>query len=105
MVLGMRQRLEPQRLAASTAAGQQRPQVVAGARQAHPQAAHAREGEVMLIRFITCDVCNEDQDIDRADGVIGGGDEEAKAAGWEVVDYVNSYLEHVCPKCRKPEQS
>lgn len=61
----------------------------------------------MLHEIITCDLCNEDGEIDPEmigsldDGVarqISGNDEQAEAAGWQLSPG-DPYVEHVCPAC------
>jgi hypothetical protein len=62
---------------------------------------------VSLHEIITCDVCNEDGEIDPEligsldDGMerqISGNDEQAEAAGW-ACSPGDAYVEHVCPAC------
>ena len=65
----------------------------------------------MFHEFVTCDICNEDGEIDIEliggvdDGArfqISGGEEKAREAGWDM-DGDGSGPEHICPECREDD--
>lgn len=65
----------------------------------------------MLHEIITCDLCNEDGEIDvdligslddGASRQFSGGEERARELGWDIKDG-DAFAEHVCPACTEAE--
>lgn len=61
----------------------------------------------MLHEFVTCDMCNEDGDIDLnligsidegARFQVSGDEDRAKELGWDV-DGDGMHYDHICPEC------